>query len=195
MRSFHIKNQIPRDHENFSLFVNEYQNTVINTCYSFLHNRDDAEDAAQQVFIKVWQKRESFKSDSKILTWLYRIAVNTSLDYIRKRNRQEKKCKLLSFLGFIPEYPKIVKDPLVEIVNKEMAATLMSAIDMLPEKQKTAWILTTTGGFSGKDTAEIMKISVTAVESLKHRAKAKLKKRLKNYYEIYKGDNTRRNNE
>lgn len=133
--------------------------------------------------------------NSKISTWLYRIAVNTSLDHIRKHNRQERKNKLLIFLGFKTESHIISKDPLVELVKKEQAIMLMKAIDTLPEKQKTAWVLTTSGGMSGREAAEIMDISISAIESLKYRAKGRLKKILKKYYLINESEKKRTDNE
>jgi len=183
---FQINNQFPLNRDEFSSFVLEHQNTVVNTCHGFLHNREDAEDAAQQVFLKAWKNRESFNKDSKISTWMYRIAVNTSIDIIRKRKRLKYKQSLLSMFGISSEVSENVKDPLVKLIDREKAITLMKAIDQLPENQQTAWILTTTSEFSGQEAAEIMKMSVSSIESLKHRAKKRLKIILKDYYRTNK---------
>jgi RNA polymerase sigma-70 factor (ECF subfamily) len=171
-----MKDQFPKDNDGFAVLVMEHQNIVVNTCHGFLHNREDAEDAAQQVFMKAWQTKSSFQSKSKISTWLYRIAVNTSLDLLRKRRRSEQWHALLSIFGMTSELPTITKDPLVEVEKREDALLLMKAIDSLPDNQRSAWVLTTTGGFSSQDAAEIMNTSVSAVESLKHRARGRLRK-------------------
>ena len=63
-----------------------YCDRVINICYRFLLNQDDAEDVSQEVFIEIYQSFKSFRGDAKLSTWIYRIAVTKSLEEIKKRN-------------------------------------------------------------------------------------------------------------
>ena len=74
----------------FNLLVQRYQKMVINTCYRFLLNQEDAEDTAQEVFVEVYQSINTFREDAKVSTWIYRIAVAKCLDEIKKRNRKKR---------------------------------------------------------------------------------------------------------
>ena len=69
----------------FKLLVEMYQEKILNTCFRFLNNRDDAEDVAQEVFVEVYQSISQFRGNSKISTWLFRIAVTKSLDALQKK--------------------------------------------------------------------------------------------------------------
>ena len=68
----------------FRLFVEKHQLSVIKVCNGFLHNHEDAEDVTQEVFVEVYQSIHKFRGDSKLSTWLHRIAVNKSLNHLRK---------------------------------------------------------------------------------------------------------------
>ena len=78
------------DKSAFNELVILYGNKVLNTCYRFLLDKEDAEDISQEVFIEVFQSIKTFRSDSKLSTWIYRIAVTKSLDEIKKRNRKKR---------------------------------------------------------------------------------------------------------
>jgi RNA polymerase sigma-70 factor (ECF subfamily) len=74
----------------FRALVEEYQERVFNACLSVVHDREDAEDVAQEVFIEVFNSLRSFRGDAKLSTWIYRIAVSKSLDLIRWRKRKKR---------------------------------------------------------------------------------------------------------
>ncbi|MCX6223394.1 MAG: sigma-70 family RNA polymerase sigma factor [Bacteroidia bacterium] len=78
------------DNAAFNELVMIYRNRVINTCYRFLLSRNDAEDVSQDVFIEVFQSIRSFRGNSKLSTWIYRIAVTKSLDELKKRKRKKR---------------------------------------------------------------------------------------------------------
>ena len=71
------------DHDSFKVMIENHQRLIFNTCKGFLHNEEDAQDVAQDVFIEAYRSIKKFRGDSKISTWLYRIAVNKSLNFIR----------------------------------------------------------------------------------------------------------------
>ena len=73
----------------FRILVENYQKLVVNTCYGMVHNREDAEDIAQDVFVEVYRNVDSFRADAKLSTWLYRIAVNRSLNHIRDNKKHK----------------------------------------------------------------------------------------------------------
>jgi len=165
-------------------FVRVHQDRVVNTCYGFLHHRQDAEDAAQQVFLKAWQALPGFRGESRLSTWLYQIAVRTSLDILRQRKRQQQWARFLGFLGFREAVtPGSPKDPLVEVERRERARLLMEAIDALPEQQRVAYTLAAFERLKGEEIAEVMETTVSAVESLLHRARTNLRQRLRAYYQ------------
>ena len=78
-----------KDERAFQLFVEKYHILVLNVCNNILDNNDDAMDVSQEVFIKIFESIDRFRGESKITTWLYRIAVNKSLNHLRSRKKQK----------------------------------------------------------------------------------------------------------
>ena len=86
MEEFEIISDILKgDKEKFRFIVEKYQQMVFRTCMGFVHDKDDADDLTQEVFIKAYQSLPKFKMESAFSTWLYRISVNASLNKIRDR--------------------------------------------------------------------------------------------------------------
>jgi len=171
----------------FQTLVDQYQNKVINTCFKFVQNKEDAEDVAQEVFIEVYNSIVSFREQSQLSTWIYRIAITKSLDFIRKKKRKKRFGQIQRIFGFEKEseeiLPPVTNNPHTDLEQQERLEILQSAVDSLAENQKIAITLNKYEGFSYSETAEIMNTSVSAVESLIHRAKKNLNNRLYNYYE------------
>jgi RNA polymerase sigma-70 factor, ECF subfamily len=171
--------------EAFEKLVKKYQTLVINTCYGFLHNYDDAQDVAQDVFIEVYRSIHKFRQESKLTTWLYRISANKSINYLR----DHKKNKWLLSLDLLFENEKeigfnsVTDDSPQEMIEKdEKTKALYSAIDGLPENQKIAFTLFKYEDLSYKEIADIMNISLSSVESLMFRAKKGLQQKLISIY-------------
>jgi RNA polymerase sigma-70 factor (ECF subfamily) len=178
-----IQNNEP---EAYRTLVLNHQDMIVNTCYGFVKNLADAEDVAQEVFIEVYRSIHKFRADAKLSTWLYRIAVNKSIDFLRKKKR---KSWLGSFQGMFESEDKVKaiadqKQPTPQraLEQLERREVLQSAIDKLPNNQRIAFTLHKYEGLSYKEMAEVMEVSLSAVESLMHRAKKNLKKLLYNYY-------------
>jgi len=166
----------------FKELVEEYQNLIFNTCFGFLHNIEEAEDVAQEVFIQVFKSISKFRGDSKLSTWIYRIAVNRSLNKIRSR-----KSKFLVALDSVFEANKnpgtsFPKTPYDSLENKERAQVLHLAIDKLPVNQKKVFILSKYRGLPNKKIAEVLNVSLSSVEALMNRSKKNLRASLANYY-------------
>ena len=158
---------------------------VYNTVLGFLQNMHDAEDVTQDVFIKVFEGIGRFKQQSKLSTWIYRISVTQSLDFVRHKNRKKRMGFLSSLFGADNKplhEPVDFAHPGVLAENKERASILFEAINKLPENQKTAFILQKVQNMSQQQIAEVMGLKEGAVESLLMRAKTNLKKLLINYY-------------
>lgn len=167
------------------LLIDTYKNRVYNTILGMVQNVEDAEELAQDVFIKALQNVEKFKGQSQVGTWLYRIAINASLDHLKKRNRKKRFAFLISLNSGTEENPAPnppdFVHPGLQLENKELAQTLFKAIHQLAEKQKTALILTKIEGLSYEQTAQVMETTVASVESLLFRARQNLKKIMGQY--------------
>jgi RNA polymerase sigma factor (sigma-70 family) len=174
------------DEQAFKKLVEEWQDMVYNTAVSIVKNEDDADDITQDVFIQVHQSVNSFKGDAKFSTWLYRIAISKALDHLKKKKRKKRFALIQNLLGNTGEealYPKEFNHPGIVIENKERAAELFKALEQISDKQRIAFTLHKLEGQKHQDIAEIMHLSLVAVESLIARAKVSLRKILKQYYE------------
>ena len=175
----------------FEAFVLEFQGLVYNTCYSFLNHREDAEDVAQDVFIYAFKSINSFRGEASLSTWLYKLSMNKSLDFIRAKKRQKRGSGLLSSMDNEEMSRLNVSDtnqPHAQLEEEEKRQILHAAIDRLPDRQKKAIILSRFEGLSQEQVAEVMETSVSSVESLLVRGKKKLKDLLSDYF-YGKGNN------
>ena len=174
----------------FKQLVEAYKNRVINTCFGFTHDYADAEDIAQDVFVEVFESIQKFKEDSSLSTWIYRISVNKSLDFIRKAKRKKRWAELtkinLKDKDDADNWFINSDTPETSLEQKERILILNSAIDKLPENQKTAFTLHKYEDLSYKEVSDILNTSLSSVESLMHRAKKNLQKKLENYYKSEK---------
>jgi len=171
----------------FRELVETRQSLVFNTVIGFLQNTEDAEDVTQDVFVKIFESITQFKGESALSTWVYRVAVTTALEFLRRKKRKKRFGFLSPILGENNELNLELPDfhhPGVTLDNREKSAILFKAIKQLPENQQTAFILNKVEGLSYQEVAEVMKTSLSAVESLLHRAKTNLKDLLKNFYNL-----------
>jgi RNA polymerase sigma factor, sigma-70 family len=174
------------DEAAFKEVVETWQNMVYNTALGILQNAEDAEDVAQEAFVQAYESIKTFKAESKFSTWLYRITISKALDHLRRKKRKKRFAYVQSLSGAdteaIAEQPDF-HHPGVSLDNKERAAVLFKAINQLPENQKVAFTLHKLEGLSYHEIGEVMKTSLSSVESLMHRAKTNLRKWLEKYYE------------
>ena len=167
------------DETAFKFLVDTYQDRVFNTAIGIVQNAEDAEDVAQEVFIQVYRSIHSFKGESKLSTWLYRIATTRALDLLRSRKSKKRFGFMQRLFGDNNEPIHEIPDfnhPGVSLDQKENAAKLFKAIAQLPDNQKTAFTLHKLEDLSYQEISEVMKTSIPAVESLMHRAKQNLRK-------------------
>ncbi len=176
------------NHSAFALLVDRYQKLVVNTCRGFVNSYADAEDLAQDVFIELFESLPDFRHESKLSTWIYRITVNKSLNFVRKRKRETFFDSITSLFGSSEgkngnsNIGFSSNDADTDIKSKELRVELKRAINALPENQKIAFILNKYQDLSYKEVAEVMDISLSSVESLLFRAKGNLQKSLSNFY-------------
>ncbi len=182
-----IEGILNKDEKCFREFVDKYQSMVLNVCNSFLHCRSDAEDLTQEIFVEVFLSMHKFRQESKLSTWLYRMAVNRSLNFIRN-NKKRKIIKSIGsfFLGDeqkemqLPDYSTMYDDVTEE--QNERIEVLHKAIGSLPENQRIAFTLSKFDRVHYKEIAEIMGLSLPAVEGLIHRAKKNVQKKILHHF-------------
>jgi RNA polymerase sigma factor (sigma-70 family) len=172
--------------EAFRIFVEKYHKLVLNVCNNILNNFDDAMDISQEVFIKIYESIESFRGDAKITTWLYRIAVNKSLNHLRSVKKRNRFTSLDLIFGNesktpVPEDQELKPGENIELEENKKA--LYFALSKLPKKQSVAVSLSYFEDLSYKEISEIMTISVTEVGVLINRGKKKLHKIITEYYQ------------
>jgi RNA polymerase sigma factor (sigma-70 family) len=173
------------DESAFKKLVDEYQDMVYNTALGIVQQADDADDITQEVFIQVYQSVSSFKGDSKFSTWLYRITLGKALDH-EKKKKTKKRFGFIQHLsggGQTEQLPLVeFNHPGVQLEKKERSGELFNALKQIPDNQRIAFTLHKLEGQSYQEVAEIMNMTLYAVESLMGRAKANLKKELNKYY-------------
>lgn len=172
----------------YAKLLDDFQQKVFSICLSFVPNKEDAEDIAQEVFVEVFNSINKFKGDSKLSTWIFRITTNKCLEFIRKKNTKKRFAFLQSLFGNDmaidkSKYFTEMNHPGVILENKEKSETLFNAINKLPEAQKIVFTLSKIDGKSNQEISEITDKSLSSVESLMFRAKKNLQQILCNFYQ------------
>jgi RNA polymerase sigma-70 factor (ECF subfamily) len=157
---------------------------------SRLAGSHDAEDITQEVFEKVSQRLESFRGESELSTWLYRIATNTALDRIKSRqfSRRDKESALEGRLDVENKdlWTGEKKRPVDhELIRKEMSECVKEFVHMLPADYRSVILLSELEGFRNREIADILRISLDAVKIRLHRARARLKELLEQGCDFY----------
>ena len=154
---------------------------MYNLSLNYLQNHEDAQEITQDVFVAVYRSMDKFRNESMISTWIYRITINKCLDHIKASKRKKRISFFTSlFGGEISENTFSVFDhPGIQLEQKQAMERLFRCINGLPDKQKTALLLSKTENMSQAEVAEVMGLSVKAVESLIQRAKTNLSEILK----------------
>ena len=172
----------------FTQLMEKYQNQVFNISYGFLSDYDDASDATQEVFIKVYRSIASFKGQSSFITWLYVICRNVCNDILRKRQRRGVSVSIYSD-NEDEDYVKEIKsdapspDEMVEQSEREMA--VREAINMLKPEYKEVIVYSDMQQLSYDEVAQILKCPVGTVKSRLNRARAALRKNLADKRELF----------
>lgn len=171
----------------FEQLLKKYKESVINIAYRFIQDRAEAEDIAQDVFLRVYYSAKRYKPVSKFSTWIYKITKNVCLNRLRAQKRFRTvflDTPVSSDEGeIIQETPNSKPNhPLENLEKMELKHVVKEAIDSLPPNQRMAIILQKYEGLSYKEISEIIGCSISAVDSLLQRAKQSLKKKLASYF-------------
>jgi RNA polymerase sigma-70 factor (ECF subfamily) len=161
------------DPSTFEWIVLKYQDRIYNLCRYLLGNSQDAEDAAQDVFIKAYRKLKDFRPESSLYTWLYRIGVNTCLDHKRKFRPEPFKDQSLA-----EDLPSAEPSPERCYQSKEIGQAIQSALSRLSKNSKTVIVLKEIEGLSYEEIAEVLNTSVGTVKSRISRTREELRRLL-----------------
>lgn len=173
------------DERAFAELVRRWQGRVVSLAYRYLGSAADAEDLAQEVFLRVHRARESYEPSARFSTWIYRITVNASLNHLRaRRARRPVAGELPSFEGEgAPPEPAdgAEPEPSEALEKDELARVLRRIVDELPERQRIALLLNKYEGLGYEEVASAMDLTVMAVKSLLTRARVTVRQRLEPY--------------
>ncbi len=170
------------DLRSFDLLVRRYQKKVYFAAYRMVKNHDAADDIAQETFIHAYSAIKSFKVGYRLYTWLYRICMNLSINYLKRRkfvipeSQFEEETSPLDVEATGP-------DPLESLASKELEQRIERAIDSLPPKYKAVMVLRIYEDLSYEEIARTLKISLGTVMSRLFRARERMQEMLKEYKE------------
>lgn len=169
------------DRNAFNELVQAYQAKVINIAYGMLSDADDASDAAQEVFIKVYRSIGNFKEQSSFSTWIYRITANVCTDFLRKKSRHINTLSINAHMGD-DEHEFDIKDdshtPDEQLEISETQREVRNAIAVLKDEYKAVLTLCDIEGLAYDKTADILNVPIGTVKSRLSRARGALKKEL-----------------
>jgi len=174
------------DEASFNYLVEKYHRPMINFLYRMVHSQAVAEELAQDVFLRVYRSRESYRAEAKFTTWLYRIATNLAVNHARD-TKYERTAQNV-YLDVADEEtgttPEIADDePTVEqkLLRDERLAAIRKHVMALPERQRTAVLMHKYQGLDYRQIGEVLKLSESATKSLLFRAYQTLRERLKEF--------------
>ncbi|MHC4607252.1 MAG: RNA polymerase sigma factor [Planctomycetota bacterium] len=165
------------DEAAFEELVHRHQRNVLNLVYRYLGDASAAEDAAQDVFVKVHRARHKYEPAAKFSTWLYRVTVNHCLNVLRARKSRPIVAEPVEDLL---EHPS-AEDPDARLDQQELQGAVKAALASLPPQQRIAVLLARFEELSYNEIAETMDLSLEAVKSLLFRAKENLQRLLGRY--------------
>ena len=180
------------DPEAFEQLIGPLEQLVWRICWHYTGNREAAEDCGQETMIRIWRSLESYRGDCALESWIYRIAANCCMDFLRKKKRdQSVSVEPLREQGFDPADPSPGTED--RVVAEDEHRRLRIAITELPDDQLEALILTQLEKISYEEAARMLGVSEGTVKSRVNRAKARLKEILSEERELSPPGNVKRN--
>ncbi len=175
-----IRAVIDGDKNEFAAIVDRYKDMVYSILFRMVNEHEEANDLAQEVFIKVYRKLQQFKGDAKLSTWIYKIAYFEGLSYLRKHKRWNNS----SYQVEVESEENMEKDWAVDALQEHVTECIYA----LKPMERTAITLFYLDELAVKEVADIMNITESYVKVTVHRAKKKLRQRIKKeYYEEARG--------
>ena len=172
--------------ECFDILLNKYRRQIIHFMYRMVHNQAVAEEMAQEVFLRVYRSRETYRAEAKFSTWLYRIATNLAVNHARdtKNERQAAKVQLDEpdyETGSMPDVADATPNVEANLLRQERMAAIRDQVMALPERQRMAVLMHKYQEMDYRQIGAVLKLSESATKSLLFRAYQTLRDRLKEF--------------
>jgi RNA polymerase sigma-70 factor (ECF subfamily) len=170
----------------FTYLLEKYRKPIVNFMFRMVRNQAVAEELAQEVFLRVYRSRESYRAEAKFTTWLYRIATNLGVNYARD-TRYERAAQNIYLdqpdpeTGTTPDVADSRPTVEFEIVKDERMKAIRAQVLALPERQRAAVLMHKYQGMDYKQIGEVLKLSESATKSLLFRAYQTLREKLKDF--------------
>jgi len=174
-----VKAVVDGDATAYRGLVEKYQGRVYGMIYGMVRNREDARDITQDAFVKAYRKLDTFRIESSFYTWLYKVAMNLAIDFLRKKKRRggvgefDEGIATRDGTGAVAEVHR-ADSPRKVVERKQLYKAIMDALEKLPEDQKQVVLLRELEGLSYKEIAEVMGIAEGTVMSRLFYARKKL---------------------
>jgi RNA polymerase sigma-70 factor (ECF subfamily) len=168
----------------FDFLIQKYRKPIIHFMYRMVHNQAVAEELAQEVFLRVYRSRETYRAEARFSTWLYRIATNLGVNYARD-NRHERMASTVyldeadSETGTTPDVADSTPDAESKLLRQERLNAIREHVIALPERQRMAVLMHKYEGMDYKQIGDVLKLSESATKSLLFRAYQTLREKLK----------------
>jgi RNA polymerase sigma-70 factor (ECF subfamily) len=176
------------DDAGFNFLIEKYRKPIVNFMYRMVHNQAVAEELAQDVFLRVYRSRETYRAEAKFTTWLYRIATNLGVNYARD-TKHERSAQTIYLdqpdqeTGTTPDVADAHASAEEEMVRDERMRAIRKHVMALPERQRTAVLMHKYQGLDYKEIGAVLHLSESATKSLLFRAYQTLRERLKEFVE------------
>jgi RNA polymerase sigma-70 factor (ECF subfamily) len=174
------------DDAGYDILIQKYRKPIINFMFRMVHNQAVAEELAQEVFLRVYRSRATYRAEAKFTTWLYRIATNLGVNHARdtKHERAAQNVYLDQpdpETGTTPDVADLTASVEENLVRDERMRAIRRHVMALPERQRTAVLMHKYQGLDYKQIGEVLKLSESATKSLLFRAYQTLRERLKDF--------------
>jgi RNA polymerase sigma-70 factor, ECF subfamily len=170
----------------FDFLIQKYRKPIIHFMYRMVHNQAVAEELAQEVFLRVYRARDTYRAEARFSTWLYRIATNLGVNYARD-TRHERNASTVyldetdSETGTNPDVADSTPSVESKLLNRERLNAIRQHVLALPERQRMAVLMHKYEGMDYKQIGDVLKLSESATKSLLFRAYQTLRERLKSF--------------
>ena len=171
------------DPEAFEQLITPLEQLIWRICWHYTGNRENAEDCGQETMVRIWRSLENYRGECALESWVYRIAANCCMDYLRKKKRDKSvSMEPMQEQGFDPADPSPGTEE--QVVAADEQKRLREAITMLPEDQREALIMTQLEKVPYEEAAKLLGVSEGTIKSRVNRAKARLKEILSGEREL-----------
>ena len=174
------------DDAGFGVLIEKYRRPIVHFMFRMVHNHAVAEELAQEVFLRVYRSRQSYRAEAKFSTWLYRIATNLGVNHARdtKHERAAQNVYLDQpdvETGVTPDVADTTPSVEEDLVREEKMRAIRAHVMALPERQRTAVLMHKYQGMDYKQIGEVLRLSESATKSLLFRAYQELREKLKDF--------------